>query len=143
MNDLLTTRPPSATAPQPGPLEVLLHTPIPEVVLVRVSGELDAATAPVLAAQTARQLRRGPHIVIDLAGVPFLGVRGLDILRALQEQATATGAQVHLAAPHHAVRRPLRLSGLDQLLPTDSSAEMIIARLTVRCWTRSTPTGGA
>ncbi|MHA6626310.1 STAS domain-containing protein [Pseudonocardia sichuanensis] len=135
---MLTTAPQPVAAPEPDQLEVRLHSPTPEVVLMRVNGDLDVTTARALAARAGQQLLRAPHLVIDLTDVRFLGIRGLDTLRALHEQATATGTQVHLAAPHHAVRRPLRLSGLDQLLPTDSSAEMILARLATPHWPCST-----
>lgn len=112
-------------------LEVRLHAPAPEVVVLRVSGDLDASTACLLAYRASQQLRRALHVVIDLCDVPFLGVRGLDVLRALHERAVAAGTQVHLVADHHAVRRPLHLSGLDAFLPVDESAEMTVARLVV------------
>lgn len=111
-------------------LEVRLHTPTPEVVLLRVSGDVDAATADALAVRAGQQLHRAQHLVIDLAGSTFLGIRGLDVLRALHERATAAGTHVHVAAPHHAVSRPLQVSGLDRLVAVETSAEMIVALLT-------------
>jgi anti-sigma B factor antagonist len=116
---------------------VRLHVPAPEVVVLRVSGDLDASTACVLAYRASQQLRRALHLVIDLCDVEFLdssglGVRGLDVLRTLHERAVAAGTQVHLVADHHAVRRPLHVSGLGAFLPVDASAEMAVARLILR-----------
>lgn len=130
MNDVLTTSSPARRAPEPM-LEVRQYAPAPGVVLMRVSGVLDSVTAPALAAQAGLQLGRAPHLVIDLAEVGFLAIRGLDTLRTLREQAIAAGTHVYLTAPHYAVRRSLLVSGLDRLFPTGTFPELAVAGLTV------------
>jgi anti-sigma B factor antagonist len=123
---------------RPTELELRLHAPSAHVVLLRVDGELCEASALTLAACANRQLRRSPHLVLDLSGVTFLAVRGLGVLLRLHEQAAAVGSRLHVAAPHHAVRRPMQVSGLDRVVATAESAEMAIACLPRR---RRAPVG--
>jgi anti-anti-sigma factor len=62
-------------------------------VLVRVEGELDLVTAPVLERHLAGAVGRGrPRIVVDLAAVPFLDVRGLDTIVAADAAARRAGS---------------------------------------------------
>jgi anti-anti-sigma regulatory factor len=54
-------------------MDLRLHMPGPDVVIVRVSGAVDPVTAPVLAALVGKQLLRMPHVVLDLGEVSVLG----------------------------------------------------------------------
>jgi anti-anti-sigma regulatory factor len=54
-------------------MDLRLHMPRPDVVIVRVSGAVDPVTAPVLAALVGKQLLRMPHVVLDLGEVSVLG----------------------------------------------------------------------
>jgi hypothetical protein len=76
-----------------------------------------------------QQLGRSPHVVVDLADVTFLGARAVQALHALHEQAQAAGTRLHLAAEHDAVRRPLHLAGLDELVPVCAAADAVVAEI--------------
>ena len=116
--------------PRPGTpmLDIRLHSPDPAVVVVRIDGCLDAPSIPLFVARVGQQLGRAPHVVLDLQEVPFLSVRGLQALLELQHRAELLGTQLHIAAEHHTVRRPLRVSGLDRLIPVSATSEWVIAR---------------
>ncbi|HYH32057.1 MAG TPA: anti-sigma factor antagonist [Pseudonocardia sp.] len=114
------------------PLDVRLHAPVPDVVVVRIAGALDGPSAPLLAERVGQQFCRARHIVVDLGGVTFLGACGLRTLRALFGRASAAGVRLHLAADHRTVCRPLRLAGLDQLMVLSPSADLVLARLLCR-----------
>ncbi|HEX6403256.1 MAG TPA: STAS domain-containing protein [Pseudonocardiaceae bacterium] len=85
------------TSPVLRNLDLRLHTPIPEVVIVRVAGTVDRFTSPVLAQRVAHQLTRAPHVVIDLGEVTAVDPRGVTGLLKLHHQATAHGTQIHIA----------------------------------------------
>ena len=52
-----------------------------EVIVLRVAGEVDLSTVPVLQAALADSVARGPcHLVVDLAGLTFCSARGLTLL---------------------------------------------------------------
>jgi anti-anti-sigma factor len=113
----------------PGAVDVRLHAPMPDVVVVRMSDPVDDVTGPVLLRRVDQQLGRARHVVIDLQDVQFLGWQFLQLLRDVHGRAVAVGAQLHVSAEHHHVRRSLRSSGLDQLVEVSPAAEMVVAGL--------------
>ncbi|SDT49936.1 STAS domain-containing protein [Actinoplanes derwentensis] len=88
----------------------------PGVITVRVIGELDIRTAPVLVkAVTDAAGERRDHLVrLDLAGVSFCDHAAL---RALHAAGVAAGPErVRIVATHHAVDMLLRLCGISTFL---------------------------
>ncbi len=110
-------------------LDVRLHVPIPDVVVVRVSGSVDEATSLELARRVGQQFGRAPHVVIDLQDVGSLCERFMRLLGALHRRAVATGTQLHVSADRDDLLRSLRRSGLDQLVSVCSAAEVVVAGL--------------
>ena len=111
-------------------LDLRVHAPIPEVVIVRVSGAVDGLTATVLAERVDKQLTRASHVVVDLGEVAAVDPRGLALLRLLCDKATATGTEIHIAtAERDDVQEALRSTGLDQLFILDPTAEWVIAEV--------------
>lgn len=123
--------------PKP-PLEVRLYVPMPEVVVVRVSGQLDVLSVPLLIERAGQQFTRAPHVVIDLNDVTFQGEAVVQVLRFLHRQAAAVGTHLHLAADQYStVRRALQVAELDQLLPISSTAAAVVSRLVPACNNRA------
>ncbi len=121
-------------------LELRVYAPIPEVVIVRVSGIVNRLTGPVLARRVGHQLTRAPHVVVDLGEVTVADPRGLAILCSLHKRANVNGTQMHIArADHDAVRRAVRVTGLDQLFAVAPTAEAVIAGLPHHTATRGGP----
>ena len=81
--------------------------------VVRVKGELDAATAPTLQAKVADTVDEGwERIVIDLREVPFVDSSGLGALVSVRKRALERGSEVVLRSPHDRVRMLLDVTGL-------------------------------
>lgn len=58
-----------------------LFTPAGEIIVLRVSGEVDLVTLPVLEAALNANLDQEPdHLLLDLAGVTYCCVRGIALL---------------------------------------------------------------
>ncbi len=111
-------------------MDLRLHRPRPDAVIVRVSGPVDALTAPVLAERVGKQLDRAPFVVLDLGGVSVLGPQGLTILLMLHQEAMARGVELHIVGVERdVVRRPLHARGLGQLVRFDSTVDAVIAEL--------------
>ncbi len=52
-----------------------------EIIVLRVAGEVDLSTVPVLQAALTDNLKRGPrHLVVDVAGLTFCSARGATLL---------------------------------------------------------------
>lgn len=73
-----------------------------EIIVLRVAGEVDLCTIPILAAALDASLDQGPaYLVVDLAQMTFCSVRGLDVLTQTGRiaAATATGYAVTGVSP--------------------------------------------
>jgi anti-anti-sigma factor len=115
---------------EPELMDVRLHMPRPDVVIVRVSGAVGGMTAPVLAERVGKQLQRVPHVVLDLGEVSVLGPQGLTVLLMLCQEAMARGVELHVVGVERdAVRRPLHARGLAQLVRFDATVDAVIAEL--------------
>jgi len=95
-------------------LRLLVAHCAPGVSVVRVAGELDMLTAPLLDRCLETQLAGGPaHLVVDLEAVEFMGSRALTTLITARELAQTAGAVLHLTGmTTRAVARPLVVTGL-------------------------------
>lgn len=86
--------------------------------LVHVSGELDCATAPSLAAALRPLVAAGGDIGVDLAGLAFMDVMGLTVLH---EAAVAVGERGRIIVydPPPSATRLIELSGLAAMIVID------------------------
>ena len=96
-------------------LGLVVKQPANGVCVLVVDGELDALTAPLLAARIHEQLAAAPaHLIVDLEAVRFFGSSGLNCLLDARELIQQTpGVQLHIAGVvTRAVARPLEVTGL-------------------------------
>lgn len=79
------------------PMTMRVSWPLPRTVAIRVYGELDLCTAPTLE-QELRQQIKGPvdAVLVDLSGVSFLAVAGLDCLLRAQNLAEERGIPLYI-----------------------------------------------
>ena len=89
----------------------------PPVAVLRVTGELDLSTQAVLADAVADVLRVGgvEHLELDLSGLRFMDLRGLEAVLAAERRMEARGGDLELLYPSHQVRRLLDLTELAHL----------------------------
>jgi len=104
-----------------GAIDVQVADATEHLVVLRVSGELDMLTAPVLTEHVQEQFNRdatsAPRtVVFDLTRVSFLGSAGLAVLAHAQTAAADRGDAVQIVATARAVLRPLEVTGLDKVL---------------------------
>ncbi|GAA2889011.1 hypothetical protein GCM10010517_53090 [Streptosporangium fragile] len=83
-------------------------------VVITVTGELDLATRPELAAYTRHAIDvDGGTVIVDLSGVTFIDACGLSSLIALKRYAREHDRPLLLAGATPAVLRLLKLTNLD------------------------------
>jgi anti-sigma B factor antagonist len=80
-----------------------------------VDGEIDAHTAPRLAAALAEQAE-AHTVVAHVGGVTFMDSSGLRVLVEATTRATSQGGVLIISNPSAAVRRVIEISGLDGTL---------------------------
>ncbi|MFE5948711.1 STAS domain-containing protein [Streptomyces sp. NPDC056480] len=90
-----------------------------EAALLRLDGELDIATAPLVDQAVAAVLARQPEILcLDLAGLVFCDMTGLHALRRLSDRVHAAHTSLHLVGLHPRLRYTLaRLRSLSPWTP--------------------------
>ncbi|QUQ66689.1 STAS domain-containing protein [Kutzneria sp. CA-103260] len=105
------------------PIDVVLDRPSPGMVVASVSGELDMLTAPRLRAVVTAELAGCAVLVIDLSGVSFLGSAGLAVLVEAAHEAERQQVELRVVATGRTVRRPLEITGLNEVLTTFPSRD--------------------
>jgi anti-anti-sigma factor len=100
-----------------GVLEVVLTTSGRTAVL-RLSGELDLATAPGLHRRLVALADTVETVDVEAAELSFLDLAGFDVLLGLSTRLRADGGALVVRAPSPPVRRLLAL--LDDPLPVES-----------------------
>jgi anti-sigma B factor antagonist len=109
---------PSGSLDTPGSLRLRTESHHPAVV-VHVSGEIDMLSAETLdtGLSTARTMVQPPGpFVVDLTSVGFLGSSGLAVLVDHENRCRTDSVELRLVAAHHAVLRPIQVTGLEQQL---------------------------
>lgn len=102
---------------QVGELGTALDRPHAGVAVLAVEGEVDTLTAPPLE-RALGELLADPAdtvLVVDMGDVTFLASSGLAVLIRAAHQAAERGLRLRLVAVSRAVRRPLEITGSDQL----------------------------
>lgn len=115
----------STNDPVPFRLEVDERT---GVILLRLIGELDVASAPSVRERLIELMRAGNKLlVVDCAALSFIDSSGLALLTYAQLRMAEAGGQVRLAAISRRVRRVLELSGLTEVLACYPDVEEALA----------------
>lgn len=84
---------------------------------LRLAGELDIATAPILRADVAGLRESGSRsLVLDLAGLEFIDSTGLRCILDLEAESRQDGFSIALIQGPPAVRRIFELTNTDTVL---------------------------
>lgn len=103
-------------------MEAGVHTEVRDgAVIVRVLGDVDMDTAPLLSAALEPLFTSTPRVIVDLESVTFIDSSGLGVFVAAQQQASA--GQLVLAGASPRIRHLLELTGLDQVFTLVSDVE--------------------
>ncbi|HLW48926.1 MAG TPA: STAS domain-containing protein [bacterium] len=89
-----------------------------EGVLVRVNGDVDLATAPLLADHLTKAFGAHFRVIVDLDSVPYLGSAGLHVLA---RTAARYAGQFVVVQSTARLRRLLDILGVNGLLPVVTS----------------------
>lgn len=98
------------------PIRIQLEEPAADTALLRVFGEIDMLTSPVLREGIAEQLSEDRvRLLVDLDGVEFLGTSGLAALVEARSSAEENNVELWLVCTNRQVLRPLEIAGLTSL----------------------------
>jgi anti-anti-sigma factor len=88
-------------------------------VRMRLRGELDLASAPILSERLRTLSERREPVVLDLDELEFIDMSGLRVLMAAAEEASHDGWSFAVTRGSAQVRRLVGLVQLDRQLPLD------------------------
>jgi len=108
-------------------LDVGIDHPRHGAAVLAVDGELDTHTAAHLVARARAEILRCTVVVLDLAGVRFIGSDGLDALVRLHDEAAGRGCRLRLSGVDRPVARPLAMTGLDTVLAVFATPQDALA----------------
>jgi anti-anti-sigma factor len=83
------------------------------VVVVRVRGEVDTATAPQMGQAIDAQLARSRRVVLDLSEVEFMDLHGLAVLMRASRRTRVEGGSFAVDRPAPCVLRLFELVRMD------------------------------
>ncbi|HEV2778897.1 MAG TPA: STAS domain-containing protein [Actinophytocola sp.] len=107
----------------------IAHEIVGNAVVVHVAGEIDMANAPVIKAHLDRACHRAhppQTVVADLTEVVFLGSAGLSVLLEVDEACRGRRTPLWVVATTPGVVRPLRVTGMDQVLKVADSLDSVV-----------------
>ena len=105
-------------------MDIAVETSKEGIVIFRLTGKLNMVYAPALRQEIAEQTSAGHNkIVIDMSGVDFMDSSGLGALINGLKGARQGGGDLRIAAPVEQVKLVLKLTNLDRVIKTYSSAE--------------------
>lgn len=127
MLDPTTSGPQRAAGGFAGELGVDLRRPRSGVAVLIVRGEIDALTTPQLQSGVDELLAGSEErAVLDLSEVGFLASSGLAVLIRAAQLLADRGSRLRLVVATRAVRRPLQVTGSDQLFDLFDDADAAI-----------------
>ncbi|MGW6449114.1 STAS domain-containing protein [Lentzea sp. NPDC055074] len=105
----------------------------PDVVVLHVSGELDTTSSGSLNGPLEIHAVEGQRaVVVDLAGVRFLGSAGLEALVLGQQRASKAGVEFVVVASSRAALRPIEATGLDAVFTIVASVDEAAQRYSAK-----------
>ena len=94
-------------------------------VVIRLHGELDMATTPMLNRALASALNSGgTQVVVDLASLTFMDSTGIAVLLNAGRRAEESGGSLVVRSPNRAVLRAFRLTGVDSILVIEADGSL-------------------
>lgn len=114
----------------------------PAVVVVEISGELDAADTTLDSELQALLDRSESHIVVDLTNVTFIDSSVVRALVVAHRTVTKRGGWVRVAYTHHLIGRVIEICGLREVFPQYPSVTSAVRGMTTTHGHRGTKWGG-
>ncbi|KUH93675.1 MULTISPECIES: STAS domain-containing protein [Mycobacterium] len=101
------------------------------VAVVAASGDLDMLTAPQLRDAVQAALGKDPvGLIVDLTSVEFLGSAGMQVLMETHNQTDGTATKFAVVADGSATSRPLKITGIADLIDLFSSLDAALDNIT-------------
>lgn len=107
------------------PLLTVVLVPAPDRIVVRLTGETDLSTAPLLNNELAGAAAQGTRsVIVDVARVRFWDCSGLHALADLTSQLARAGRQVRIVGAGPDTRRLIGMADFGAALELDGPVQL-------------------
>jgi anti-sigma B factor antagonist len=97
------------------------------LVVIRVTGRVDANTAPEFESKLNEHIRSGHHkLVLETDGTDYMSSAAVRALISAQKALKGRGGGVVLAQPSERVKEIIRIAGMESLFPIYETTEAAI-----------------
>ena len=101
-----------------------------EVVVARVSGEIDISNAQTIRSELITVALKGRGLALDLSALTYLDSAGIAMIDSLHRALHEDGRTLRIVAPPGAVvHRVLTLSSMAEIVPVDPSEDAAVRGL--------------
>ena len=100
------------------------------VLVMRLSGDLDVASAPQLRqmlVRTVAESEGSPLVVVDLGGIDFLDSTGLGVLLGAVKRVRGQGGELALCRAEPQVRKVFEITHVIEILPIHHDVSSAVA----------------
>ena len=94
---------------------------VDDVTVAEISGELDAATAPLAEVQLLPLAHQGQRLLLDMSRLTYMSSAGLRIVLQLYRTITGRNGQIALAGASDYIRDTMAMTGFLTFVPTYDS----------------------
>jgi anti-anti-sigma factor len=107
------------------PLLTVALVPAPDRVVVRLTGETDLSTAPLLSGELARAAALGTRsVIVDVSSVRFWDCSGLHALADLTADLVRAGREVRIVGAGATTRRLIAMADFSAALELDGPVRL-------------------
>ena len=99
------------------------------VLVLRISGRLDAVTAPEYEKKVASLVKGVARVVIDFQELEYVSSAGLRALLMAAKPLKAAGGQMRLANVNGSIKEVFHITGFTSIFPIDASLADALAAL--------------
>jgi anti-sigma B factor antagonist len=86
-----------------------------------LTGQLDLATAPLLAAELVNLAQHGGDVVLDIGQLTFVDSTGLSLFVSQHKKLAAQGHSLVISSPTPSARRLFEITGLTDVLSIEAA----------------------
>ncbi len=100
----------------------------PPVTILKVEGDLDAHTFPLLQSRLEKLVAEGDRaIVLDCAGLAYMSSAGLGVLKKMVKEIRGTGGDIRLAALSDKIHNIIELLGFSKIIQVFPTLDEAVA----------------
>jgi anti-anti-sigma factor len=105
-----------------------LSNKVDQVVTIKVTGRMDAVTAPGFEQECGRWIDRGESdLIVDLSALDYISSAGLRVILGVGKKIKGTGGALVFGGMSGMVKEVFEISGFSSIFPIHESVESALA----------------